>query len=93
MVFKFNLFRYAEVPAAATMYCMGVEAYTSEVSGFDMSSFNKYRWDKTYEAVRMKDVKHRVLTKPKKAFELFFDGSRGKGRGGAVQLLNAVRTS
>jgi len=29
----------------------------------------------------MKDVPHRVLTRPKKAFELFFDGSRGKGRG------------
>jgi protein arginine N-methyltransferase 7 len=35
----------AVVPAAATMYCMGVEAYTSEVNGFDMSAFNKYRWD------------------------------------------------
>jgi protein arginine N-methyltransferase 7 len=40
-----------------------------------------HRWDKTYEATRMKDVPHRVLTRPKKAFELFFDGSRNKGRG------------
>ena len=71
----------AVVPAAATLYCMGVEAYTSEVSGFDMSSFNKYRWDKTYDSVRMKNVPHRILTRPKKAFELFLDGSKGKGRG------------
>lgn len=71
----------AVVPAAATLYCMGVEAYTSEVSGFDMSSFNKYRWDKTYDTVRMNDVPHRILTRPKKAFELFLDGSKGKGRG------------
>lgn len=69
------------VPAAATLYCMGVEAYTSEVNGFDLSAFNKYRWDKTYESVRIQDIPHRVLTKPKKAFELFFDGSHGKGRG------------
>jgi len=48
--YNFNLRRYTVVPAAATMYCMGVEAYTSEVNGFDMSAFNKYRWDKTYEA-------------------------------------------
>ena len=47
-----------QVPAAATMYCMGVEAYTSEVSGFDMSAFNKYRWDKTYESTRMQDVRY-----------------------------------
>ena len=32
------------VPAAATVYCMGVEALTGQVSGFDMSSINTYRW-------------------------------------------------
>jgi protein arginine N-methyltransferase 7 len=76
------------VPAAATMYCMGVEAYTSEVCGFDMSAFNKYRWDKTYETVRIGDVPHRALTKPKKAFEFFFDGSqtRGKGRESVLRM-------
>ena len=31
------------VPAAATVYCMGVEALTSEVRGFDFKAFNKYR--------------------------------------------------
>lgn len=31
------------VPAAATVYCMGVEALTGLVSGFDMSSINTYR--------------------------------------------------
>ena len=69
------------VPAAATMYCMGVEAYTSEVLGFDVSAQNKYRWDKTYETVRMSDVPHRALTRPKKVFEFAFDGSKTKGRG------------
>ena len=69
------------VPAAATMYCMGVEAYTSEVRGFDLSAFNKYRWDKTYETMRMADTPHRALTRPKKCFEFFFDGSRGRAAG------------
>ena len=31
------------IPAAATMYCMGVEARTERIAGFDFSSFNKYR--------------------------------------------------
>lgn len=31
------------VPAAATLYCMGIEARTGEVRGFDFSAFNKYR--------------------------------------------------
>ena len=64
------------VPAAATIYCAGVESYTSEVDGFDMSSFNKYRWDSSYEATYMKDQSYRVLTKPKKVFEFFFDDSQ-----------------
>ena len=54
----------------------GVESYTSEVDGFDMSSFNKYRWDSSYEATYMKDQSYRVLTKPKKVFEFFFDDSQ-----------------
>ena len=32
------------IPAAATLYCMGVEARTQDVHGFDFSSLNKYRW-------------------------------------------------
>jgi protein arginine N-methyltransferase 7 len=31
------------VPAAATVYCMGIEALTSDVRGFDFKAFNKYR--------------------------------------------------
>ena len=31
------------VPAAATVYCVGVQALTGDVAGFDFSSFNKYR--------------------------------------------------
>ena len=54
------------MPAAATIYAMGVEAYTTEIDGFDMSAQNKYRWDSKYEPVEMANVKHRRLTKPKK---------------------------
>jgi protein arginine N-methyltransferase 7 len=31
------------IPAAATVYCMGIEAHTGNVCGFDFSAFNKYR--------------------------------------------------
>lgn len=31
------------IPAAATLYCMGVEARTGAIAGFDLSAFNKYR--------------------------------------------------
>ena len=31
------------VPAAATVYCIGIEALTSDVRGFDFSKFNRYR--------------------------------------------------
>ena len=33
------------VPAAATMYCMGIEAVTPPVLGFDMSALDQYRSD------------------------------------------------
>lgn len=31
------------IPAAATLYCAGIEARTGDVAGFDFSAFNKYR--------------------------------------------------
>ena len=31
------------IPAAATLYCMGIEARTWDACGFDISAFNKYR--------------------------------------------------
>lgn len=31
------------VPAAATLYCMGIEALTGRVAGLDMSPMNTYR--------------------------------------------------
>lgn len=65
----------AVVPAAATLYCMGVESLTGRVRGFDLSAVNKFRWDKSYAAVRMAGVPHRRLTKPKRVAEFFFDGS------------------
>ncbi len=41
------------LPAAATLYCMGIEALTSDVRGFDFRAFNKYR--------RAHDARRRVL--------------------------------
>lgn len=38
------------------------------------------RWDAEYEAVRLHELPHRVLTRPVKVHEYFFDGER-KGRG------------
>ena len=70
------------VPAAATMYCVGLEAYTAEVNGFDFSAFNKYRWDSTYRATRLADEADvRVLTKPKRVFEFFLQEREREGRG------------
>ena len=31
------------IPAAATLYCMGIEVRTGQVAGFDFRAFNKYR--------------------------------------------------
>ncbi len=86
------------VPAAATLYCMGIEALTSEVEGVKLSSMNAYRWDANYQAVKLKDMPHRPLTKPVKISETFFDGEkRPRPRDGLVKLdiiahgmLNAV---
>jgi len=39
------------IPAAATMYCMGIEARTEQIAGFDFSTFNKYRSAMTPPAV------------------------------------------
>ena len=86
------------VPAAATLYCMGIEALTGDVDGFDMSPINKYRWDSDYQTTRLGAIEHRRLTKPTKVFELFFDGVRkSRGREAVLKLpviedgiLNAI---
>ncbi|BDA48465.1 Protein arginine N-methyltransferase 7 [Coccomyxa sp. Obi] len=86
------------VPAAATLYCMGIEARTGDVRGFDFSAFNKYRWDKQYSACYLDDMPHKRLTRPAKVFEYFFDGMRkGRGRENILRLevleaghLNAI---
>ncbi|KAL4451864.1 hypothetical protein ABPG75_007526 [Micractinium tetrahymenae] len=71
----------AVVPAAATLYCMGIEVLTGRVAGLDMSPMNTYRWDAGYEAVSLADIPHCRLTKPVKVFEQWFDGGERKGRG------------
>jgi protein arginine N-methyltransferase 7 len=56
------------------------------------------RWDTAYEGVRMQDTPHRVLTRPKKVFEFFFDGAlKSTAQEGVIKLeliadgcLNAV---
>jgi protein arginine N-methyltransferase 7 len=44
------------------------------------TAFAFARWDKDYAAWYLADLPHRVLTRPVKVFEYFFDGLR-KGRG------------
>jgi len=67
------------VPAAATVYAVGLEVRTPCVAGFDFSAFDKYRWEPGYEGVRLDALPHRVLTKPRRVFETFFDGGGGEG--------------
>ena len=75
------------VPAAATIYCMGIEALTGDVAGFDMNAINKYRWDSQYQSIRLETIKHTKLTKAVKVFELFFDGTRkNKSREAVLKL-------
>ena len=86
---------YRAVPAAATVWAMGVELYTAEAGGgFDVACVNKYRWDRRAQRVRLADLPHRALTKPKKVFELAFD-ERGRGprrNREAVLRLEALQT-
>lgn len=74
------------VPAAATVYCMGIEAWLATTGGFDVTPLNRYRWDNAPQNVRLSDFPHRVLTQPAKAAEFFFDGEK-RGR---VRCASAV---
>lgn len=86
------------IPAAATVYCMGVEIIKEEVEGVSVKSFNKYRWDSEYKEIRLNDVPHRRLTLPAQVSEYYFNGgTRSKGREGLMKLetiasgyLNAI---
>eukprot|EP00887_Chlorella_sp_A99_P001822 scaffold19.g1822.t1 len=69
------------VPAAATVYCCGVELLTGHVAGFNFSEMNKHRWEADYEAVNLNDLPHRRLTRPAKVCEFFFDGENRPPRG------------
>ncbi|GMH43344.1 hypothetical protein BSKO_11266 [Bryopsis sp. KO-2023] len=73
------------IPQSATVYCMGVEIKTRRVQGFDFSHINKYRWDDKHESVRLSELPHRSLTRPKKVFDYSFDGA-GKARGKETML-------
>lgn len=75
------------IPSAATLYCMGIEALTGNVEGVSVASFNKYRWDANYSAVRLSEVPHKRLTAPARVTELFFDGEqRARNRDGLIKL-------
>jgi hypothetical protein len=52
------------------------------------------RYSKSYEAVHLEDVPHRVLTRPRKVFEYVFEGQRpARGRENMVKLdVSAVGT-
>ncbi|PSC69443.1 arginine methyltransferase [Micractinium conductrix] len=86
------------IPAAATLYCMGVEALTGRVAGLDMTPMNTYRWDAGYQAISLGDLPHRRLTKPTRVMEIAFDGdNKSRGRESMLKLevveeglLNAV---
>ena len=78
---------YRVVPAAASVYCMGIEALTSDVQGFDFSLFNKHRWDKKYEKVDLDSFPMKQLTKRKKVFEFHFGGQGKEGRDGSRQKV------
>ena len=57
-----------------------------------------FSWGSGYESVRMHDIPHRRLTRPKKVFEFFFDGAlNSTAHEGVIKLepladgkLNAV---
>lgn len=86
------------VPAAASVYCVGIETETGTVQGIDMNSLDTYRWQTGYQAVRASQLNHRILTRPCRAAEFFFDGTQtAKGRESILKLetiesgtLNAV---
>ena len=86
------------VPAAATLYCMGIEVQTTTARGFNVRPLNKYMWEPTYEAVHLATLPHRRLTKPRRVFEVFLDGSaKDSAQEGVMKLevladglLNAV---
>lgn len=75
------------VPCGATLYGMGVEIVTTGVGGFNMATMNKYRWDADAQTVYLDDIPHRVLTRPFKVFDVFFDGKpAGRSRENVIPL-------
>ncbi|KAK9836263.1 hypothetical protein WJX81_000365 [Elliptochloris bilobata] len=66
----------AVVPAGATLFCVGIEALTGDVSGFDFSGLNTYRWETNARAVHLADMPHRVLTHPARVFNYSFEGAQ-----------------
>lgn len=90
------------IPQAASIYCVGVEALSKPVEGVKVSSFDKYRWNSTYEAIDGEAFNYKVITKPVKVTEVSFssnsDGnSKQKVRDSLLKLratqpgmLNAV---
>ncbi|KAL3131069.1 hypothetical protein ABBQ38_000384 [Trebouxia sp. C0009 RCD-2024] len=77
----------AVVPCAASLYVMGVHVPPVHVGKYDLSSLDKYRWDKGYETCQLDQLPHTGLTKPCKVFDYFFEGERkGRGRDNIVKL-------
>ena len=80
------------IPQAATIYCMGIEATTKPVHGVRLSTFDKYRWDSTYEAVNAKEFPFKALTEPIKVAEIFFDNENRRNMRETLLKLKVVRS-
>lgn len=54
----------AVIPAGATVFAMLIELRTGDICGFDLSAFNRYRWNTGYEPIRLGAEDHKALTAP-----------------------------
>ena len=56
------------LPRSATVHAQLLEMRTTDICGFDLSAFNKYRWNTGYESVNLGDETYLPLSEP---FECF----------------------
>ena len=53
------------LPSSAKVHCMPVELRTGEVSGFDLSPLDSYRWSPKYLQARLGEERYRILASAK----------------------------
>jgi type III protein arginine methyltransferase len=61
------------IPEKATLYAVPLELRTNNVCGFDLSPFNRYRWNTDFEEIDLVDETFKYLTDPFKCFEFDFE--------------------